>query len=595
MSDKHAQPAHALLDAWELLKRYRWRFAVPAFVLAAAALTVALFVPRVYRSDGTFERRHEVVMTEISGFHGNSRPARETRAAVLNEIKNPAAVQRVIDDIAPTLRDENLVASSGELSRLQFQIARQSSVAFEFSDGERELVRVSFKAEHPRVAQLVVDGLINEYIDSQRRAHEQKIDNSAEFFRNEVARHRELIRGIESKLLDFEMRHARLLPDSPNSITDSMFEERQALEDAITERNVAVGHVESLEEALASEPTHVETLVNAKNPELTRLEDERRTVVERISEYTDVLKMKDAHPDLIAARAQLKKIDQAIAEAPAEVLSERQRIANPKRAELELRLTQARSQAKALTERAARLESRLADLQKESDHVYKVRGQYRGLQREAAEAQRQLAFWEDNLRNAQLALTADAGDMGVRLAVVQPATRPVLPISPDLGQIVVIALVLGFVGGAINVLIAHRSNDTFIDGERAAAAVDLHLFGCVNELTTAQHRRLRHLRNTILYPVNVAAILLVLGSLTALLYADLRRPDLLSGWFSLSTANAASEPAYANPQSQSKPARTDGSAPRPAAAATPYVNPNYATPSNTAPESARTSNATQPE
>ncbi|MEM6755856.1 MAG: hypothetical protein AAF586_01700 [Planctomycetota bacterium] len=582
MTDKNAQPTHALLDAWEILRRYRWRFVLPAFVLSAVALAVSLFIPRVYKSEATFERRHEVVMTDVAGFGHRGRHANESRAAVLNEIKNPAAVERVVNAIAPTLREEGLVASSGQLSRLKFEIARHSAVAFELSDAERDLIRVSFKADHPRTAQLVVDGLVAEYIDAERRAHEAKIDESADFFRAEVARHRDTLRGIETKLLDFEMQHARLLPDSPNSITDSMYEERQSLEDAITERNVAVGHAESLDAALAAEPTHVETLVNAKNPELTRLEGERRGVVERINEYTDVLKMKDAHPDLIAARTQLNKIDAAIAAAPLEVLAERQRIANPKRAELELQLTQARSQAKALTERAARLESRVNDLQSESDHVYRVRGQYRALQREADEAQRQLAFWEDNLRNAQLALTAEAGNMGVRLEVVQPATRAVLPISPDLGQVIVAALLLGLVGGAVNVLIAHRSNDTFLDGEHAAQAVDLHLFGCVNELVTAQHRRVQNLRNAVIYPLNAAAIFLVLATLVGVLYVDLRRPDLLTGWLRLASATAAETPA----------------APRVAPAATPYVNPDYApSVANPAPEpqDARPAATTPPE
>jgi uncharacterized protein involved in exopolysaccharide biosynthesis len=569
MSDKQTQPAHALLDAWGTLKRYKWRFIVPAFVLSAAALSVSLFVPRVYRSDGSFERRHEVVVTDFDRSHTTGRTAHESRASVLNVLKNPASVERAIESIAPTLRAEGLVSSSAEISRIRFQAARQTSVNFELADSEREMVRVSFKADHPRVAQLVVDAMIAEYIDSQRRAHAEKIDESADFFRNEVQRHRTLIRGIESKLLNFEMEHARLLPDSPTSITDSMFDERKALEDAITDRNVAAARVGSLETALAAAPTHVETLVKTKNPEITRLEAERRTIVERINEYSDVLKMKERHPDLIAARAQLVKIDAAIDRAPAEVLAERQQIANPKRAELQLQLTEARGRADALTERAARLETRMAELRAESDRVYQVRGQYRGLQREAEEAQRQLAFWEDNLRNAELTLTAKAGNMGVRLAVVQPATRPVLPISPDLGQVVVIALLLGMVGGGINVLIAHRNNDTFLDGERAAEAVNLHLFGCVNELVTDQHRRHRRLKNNVLYPLNAAAIVLVLGSLTAVLYADLRRPDLLEGWLGLSNAHASTDPIDAD---------RDPATPRPAAADTPYVSPAYATP-----------------
>ncbi|MEM6333183.1 MAG: hypothetical protein AAF823_07570 [Planctomycetota bacterium] len=580
MTHKSTQPAHALLDAWELLKRYRWRFIVPAFALSAIALAVSLFVPRVYNSNATFERRHQTVVTDLAATP-TGRTARESRAAVLNEIKNPAAIDRVIGEISPELFEAGLVNSPADIAQLRFEIARHSSVVFEFSDSERDVVRVAFKSGHPRIAQLVVQGLVNDYIASQRQHLEARMDQSAGFFRSEVTRQREIIRGLEGKLLDFELKHARLLPDSPSNITEALYLARQAVDDALTERNIADARVTSLEQALAEEPTHVETLVNAKNPDLERLEGERRAALDRINEYVDVLKMRELHPDLVAARKQLAKVEEAIAAAPREVLAERQTITNPKRGELELQLTEARATAGALAERGVRLEQRLADLQAESDRVYLIRGQYRSIEREAEEAQRQLAFWEDNLRNSELAQTAEAGNMGVQLNVLQPASRAVLPVSPDLGQVIVIALLLGLVGGTLNVLVAHRNNETFLDGEKAAETVNLPIFGCVNELVTAQHKRMRHVRNTVIYPMNAAAIVLVLASLVGLLYADLRRPDLLDRWFGLNRAAAAVDAG----------ASASSADDRPEPAAMPYINPNYtpapieaqvpATPTNT--------------
>ncbi|MEO0588032.1 MAG: hypothetical protein AAF078_10365, partial [Planctomycetota bacterium] len=547
-------------------------FIVPAFALSAIALAVSLFVPRVYSSNATFERRHQTVVTEIGGVP-TGRTARESRAAVLNEIKNPAAIDRVLESISAELYSGGLVNSPADIAQLRFEIARHSSVVFEFSDSERDVVRVTFKSSHPRTAQLVVQGLVNDYIAAERRHLEARMDQSAGFFHSEVTRQREIIRGLETKMLDFELKHARLLPDSPSNITEALYAARQGVDDALTERNIANARVVSLEQALAAEPTHVETLVNAKNPELERLEGERRTALDRINEYVDVLKMRDRHPDLVAARKKLEKVEAAMAAAPREVLAERQTITNAKRAEFELQLTDARATAAALEERGVRLEQRLAELQAESDRVYMIRGQYRSIEREAEEAQRQLAFWEGNLRNAELAKTAEAGNMGVQLNVLQPAARAVLPISPDLGQVIVIALLLGLVGGSLNVLVAHRNNETFLDGEEAAEAVNLPIFGCVNEIVTAQHKRMRHVRNTVIYPMNAAAILLVLASLVGLLYADLRRPDLLDRWLGLNRATAAVDAGVT----------TIAPAERPEPTATPYVNSDY-TPAASAPD-----------
>ena len=62
---RHRNQVRALMDACEVLVRFRWRFIVPAFVVTVVILGVCLVLPRKYKAKAIFERRTDLVMTEI--------------------------------------------------------------------------------------------------------------------------------------------------------------------------------------------------------------------------------------------------------------------------------------------------------------------------------------------------------------------------------------------------------------------------------------------------------------------------------------------------------------------------------------------------
>jgi hypothetical protein len=123
---------------------------------------------------------------------------------------------------------------------------------------------------------------------------------------------------------------------------------------------------------------------------------------------------------------------------------------------------------------------------------------------------------------------------------VQPCGIIHKPISPDFLQVMMTATVFGLLLGSVTVFLAHRTSDSFTDGEEAAQAMGMPLFGSVSEIISRRQRRLRQLRNHVLMPLNVAAIAAVLLSLTSLLYLALEKPHVLDAW--LGSTGLAAEP-----------------------------------------------------
>jgi hypothetical protein len=101
-------------------------------------------------------------------------------------------------------------------------------------------------------------------------------------------------------------------------------------------------------------------------------------------------------------------------------------------------------------------------------------------------------------------------------------------VSPDLFQIMMATIGLSLMAGTVSLLFAHRTDETFQDGDQLAKAFDLPLIGAVSELVTTQHARMRRVRNMIVYPLNAAVMAGVLMALCGVAYLSLEKPEVYS-------------------------------------------------------------------
>ena len=52
--NKKGSQAEALLEIWDVLLRYRWRFIVPTFLVMVAVLAGSLLLPRKYNAEANY-------------------------------------------------------------------------------------------------------------------------------------------------------------------------------------------------------------------------------------------------------------------------------------------------------------------------------------------------------------------------------------------------------------------------------------------------------------------------------------------------------------------------------------------------------------
>ncbi|WP_432800347.1 GumC family protein [Poriferisphaera sp. WC338] len=524
MSEKQEQ-SNTILDLWDIFLQYRWRFILPAFLITTGVLAAGFLLPRKYKAVAQFERRTDMVMTEMST-KGASQSFQDPRGMLMEELKGQPAIDALIKKIQPELVEKGLIRNDLDKRMLHANIARRAVVHWDIATGTLDRVRIEFVDTNPELATVVVNTLVENYIDRTRQAMNGRLEQSSGFFRQEVVKNRQRIEKLENDVLEFEIKHTDLLPENPNNIQTKISDQQELLNELVSNREAAFSRVNALRASLETEPHTIPTTVMGRNPELGHLENKLRELTQRMAHYTSVLKMKDRHPDVLALAEEITELQTEIDGTSKEIVVERQTTTNPKRAELELRLTAAMSEYDALHRQSSNMEKQLAAMESEAEKIYMVRSSYRKLQRQVQESQRQMAFWEDNLRRVEMAMAAESGNKGIQLQFIRPAVVVRQPISPNWMQLVMAAISLGLFCGALNVFVSYRTNDSFNDGSQAAKYCDLQLFGAVSEIISQQQRKVRRLRSMILYPTNAAIMGVVLFMLAALLYLDLEKPEV---------------------------------------------------------------------
>ncbi len=516
-----------LLEAWEALIRFRWRFVLAMFGVMTGVLLGSFLLPRKYKAEAIFERHTDMVLSEITS-HGASKSLRDARTRPLaEEIAGQIAIESMIETLKHT-KTPNIIQTLNpfELDSLVGELSKRINVTYDIGSKEFDRIRVSFTHSNRDLARTVVNTLVENYILRTRKLIDGRLEQTARFFQSEVERNRRLIEQQENKKLNFEIEHAELLPDYPGSIQVRLSEVQKEFMQLQQERDALAMRVNTLKQMIESTSKHTPQVYTSRNPRIEALEQKLQQLNETNEQYTGVYKMTYKHPDLVAIRQQIAAVEAEIQNTPEEVITQKHVAVNRKRQDLEVQLGEATTSLQAAQQRTQSLEQLMARLNVNSSQLFPVRSEYRKLTRDIEHSQRQLAFWEENLHRVAMARTAETGNRGIQLRFVKPCSTISKPVSPNLFQILMAAVVLGVASGAVNVFFAYRTDESFRDGEQLAEAFNISLMGTVSEIISQKQRTERKMKNLILYPLNTSAIAAILVMIVGLLYLNLEKPHL---------------------------------------------------------------------
>jgi uncharacterized protein involved in exopolysaccharide biosynthesis len=546
MSSRWNHP-ETLRDLRRVVVRYRRRFVLLFFAVATTVLLVGLLLPRRYEASAVFERRNDLVMSEIAG-RGAPQSFGMLKRSLAQELRGRPAIERVIDDLglapkpAPGMPEEQ--ARAMQLARLDLltDVQRNLTVRFDISTSELDRVRLVYIGDDPQVTRRVTNRLVTNYIETARSQIDRMLTQAATFFEQQADTARQRINELEDQKLKFEVAHAGMLPHDSVSVQQQLTENEDEL--LLLDRRALMlnDRIDKLERALADhQSSGPSRTVRGANPEYVRIEKELTKVEHQLEQALIIQKMTAKHPTVQALQQKVAGLRELLRSTPTEVVTEKYFGESGRQNGLELALIDARNERDSIQQESAVVRKRVAELRARTAEFVPVRTEYRRIERELTTANGQLAFWSVNLRRINMALTAELGQRGISLNFISPCSAISRPSSPKLTQIMFAAMALGLLAAVAGVLLADRTDQTIHSLEQANRTMNITVLGAVAEIITHRQASMRRLYYKMLVPAAVGGLLLLMVGTAYLNYVNLQVPQVVD------TEDIVAEPSTINP------------------------------------------------
>ncbi len=219
---------------WQIVKRRKWKFILPAVVILLAAGVVSFALPSKYKSEATIlveaqSIPDEMVQTTVTGVV-------EERMQTINQVvlsrqnlleiierfnlysqmRQSATTEEVVGKMSDHINMEPVHA---EISNTESGRKGSATIAF----------TLSYEGDVPNKVAQVTNTLVSQYVQENSRLREQQADTTVIFLRTQKTQLKEKLEKIEDKIAEFKEKNLHALP----SMTDLNMERLQRIQERI--------------------------------------------------------------------------------------------------------------------------------------------------------------------------------------------------------------------------------------------------------------------------------------------------------------------------------------------------------------------------
>lgn len=514
-----------------ILVRHKKKFFFPAIITATVVIWSSQFMPRSYKSDAKFQRKSDTTLNATQDKTVMQTYSR-IRSLMQYDFKGEPAIDQLIKDVDLLHKDLPMTDDSTltEDGRIQYaslvtKLRQGISVRQEVGNSAIDLVSVSYTGEDPEICRDVVNTLIETYLKKVRTELDDSLIQQKKFFSQEVTRYRRMLSELETAKLRFMVNNDGISPEDPAVIHEKLTTLKRDRDKVKAEAEELKQKVESLVEWEKGQPEFKEQRKQIDNPELAE-KKELLVNLKKALEYNQFeLRRTDEHPAVKDLKKRIEKSKKELAEFEgADKDFEIEEVPNVQKIEAQRQINQDAAVFKAKVAEYERLEEEVQKYEVFNRRFFEVRNEYLKIERDTKEATGQLKFWDDNLRRTQVALTMAVSERGMRLSVVQQASKPTRPSSPTLSKILGMSLFLGLGIGALFVILAELLDTSYRTVEQAIDDIKIPVLGAVNEIVSPGLAMRRKVLGWGVFPACTAALALVFIAVFILTYLSLEAP-----------------------------------------------------------------------
>ena len=470
-------PSFHPLDYVSVLRRRLWWLVAPAAIAVIVGLGLVMWLPRTYQAQATIG----VSLPGVSGqlLNDTQRVTPEERARNISQtLLSQSVLERVV-------REEGLdkyMSLPDAVQKVRTSVDVKVPLPTpNMPPGSVEQFDVLYQNGSAKEAQRVTNRLADVFVEETSRKREVRAEETSMFIQQQVDASKARLDQLENQLKEAKEAYMGALPEQTNAnvqlVTGSQ-QELQTVNNAIASDQDRLSSIDRKITAMETGSSADSSAPTMPSTAAARVLSIQHDLATALATYTD------KHPEVLKLQDELAKAQADAKAEAARPVSDRQAI---------LRMDPS---YKALINEREDIKLRIAEGKRRATGIQRLIGQYRERVDAAPRVEQQMASLNNEynlertgyvnltnkLRDAQMNESLERKQGGERFTVLQHASLPDTPFSPNIPRLLVLVLLVGLcLGGGL--ALGREYLDRSIHDTRALTDLELPVLGEIPRIT----------------------------------------------------------------------------------------------------------------
>ncbi len=360
-------------------------------------------------------------------------------------------------DLDITAKNEAEVGSMIQNFKENTEIAEQH---------DEDLFIVSYKGKDPRIVRDYVNTLITKYVEAIRNSKRQEAYGASKFLSDQIDYYKNKINAVEEEMATFRRKEGIYLVNNEEALVNSIRENTEEIEGVEMEIKKLKAKKKKIEQQLSGEAPF--TLAMVENEGGNSLPARLRMLKQRLSNL--LVNYTENYPEVIKVKAEIKTIEKVLKDETQvqnyldEVnsgLGIGMSVMNPIYQQLKEERFNIESEIDSLKAKKETLYDRVKKTETELKNIPKKKKILANLERDKNTFQVLYEQLLAKLGQAEVTEQVEIQDKGETFKVIEEASLPRMPISPNRLMLIFVGIFAG-VGAGMGAVLLKETSDTSI-------------------------------------------------------------------------------------------------------------------------------------
>ncbi|MFQ5785355.1 MAG: XrtA system polysaccharide chain length determinant [Alphaproteobacteria bacterium] len=365
------------------------------------------------------------------------------------------------------------------------------------------LFTVSFTSDDPELAKSVVQSVLTIFVEGNLGASRKDMDQARRFIEEQIKVYERKLNEAEQRRTEFRKKNLTVLSggegfyETMEKVKNTLKQTRALLDQEISKRD-------ALRKQLEAVPEFFETETNSGLGPPTNLD----LRILELQQQIDALKLRytDNHPDVVALRRTLDKLqqqlderDKKIADTHAAALSEdggsssnnTAQVANPVYQQIKLALVTEEANIAILRKRVAQQENAVKEQEAKANAALNAEAEFTNLDRDYSIIKSNYQQLLARRESAKLAQDLETKTDQVQFRIIDPPKVPVEPSGPNRLLFLTVVMIGGLAAGIAFSFVLSQVDDSFPTATSLMEAFVVPVIGTVSAVISTADRRIR--------------------------------------------------------------------------------------------------------